>query len=345
MVNGASIDCFPVWLPSTRRVTEAFLVGSPETAQQNSRRRWIAVLELSTFTIVDRRAGNDTAFAFRFCCFRVYGTALASCVCCFRILKDSAFLCGLPELKPPVRDAIAAGAVAVLIVNTNPGGPPGELSALNVSSAPTVIHSSLLPVRCQVPPAWRTASGSYAAASRQAPAIHIATASAHAAAAIPPGRTQRGADRHPDRGGPSRRPRRVARPGHNSRPRDCHSAAPPSFPLVGVSMETMRECQQNDSLADGQAATVDLLEVRGRYEVRETITAISLGAAFRVVTAFHCLAPPFLCNHMCISCTAVPQARPHKSINTQLVPHERRSSVNPNRLSLCIITAFHGLQQ
>ena len=110
-------------------------------------------------------------------------------------------------------------------------------------------------------------------------------------------------------------------------------------------METMRECQQNDSLADGQAATVDLLEVRGRYEVRETITAISLGTDFRVVTAFHCLAPPFLCNHMCISCTAVPQARPHKSINTQLVPHERRSSVNPNRLSLCIITAFHGLQQ
>ena len=36
-----------------------------------------------------------------------------------------------------------------------------------------------------------------------------------------------------------------------SRRRDCYSAAPPSLPLLGVSIETMRECQQNNSLADG----------------------------------------------------------------------------------------------
>ena len=40
-----------------------------------------------------------------------------------------------------------------------------------------------------------------------------------------------------------------------SRRRDCHSAAPP-LPLLGVSIETMRECQQNDSLADFKAVAV-----------------------------------------------------------------------------------------
>ena len=35
-----------------------------------------------------------------------------------------------------------------------------------------------------------------------------------------------------------------------SRRRACHSAAPP-LPSVGVSIETMGECQQNDSLAAG----------------------------------------------------------------------------------------------
>ena len=51
---------------------------------------------------------------------------------------------------------------------------------------------------------------------------------------------------------------------------------------------------------------------------------------------FHCSAPrsqglfSCMCNRMCISSTAVSQARPHKSVNTQLVPHEGRSSVNPN---------------
>ena len=40
--------------------------------------------------------------------------------------------------------------------------------------------------------------------------------------------------------------------GSSSRQRDCHSTAAPSPFLVGVSSETMRECQQNDSLADGQ---------------------------------------------------------------------------------------------
>ena len=35
---------------------------------------------------------------------------------------------------------------------------------------------------------------------------------------------------------------------------------------------------------------------------------------------------------MCINCTVVSQARPHKSVNTQLVPHGGRSSVNPDRV-------------
>ena len=33
--------------------------------------------------------------------------------------------------------------------------------------------------------------------------------------------------------------------------RDCHFAAPPSRPLAGFSIGMERECQQNDSLADG----------------------------------------------------------------------------------------------
>ena len=36
-----------------------------------------------------------------------------------------------------------------------------------------------------------------------------------------------------------------------------------------------------------------------------------------------------LCNQMCINFTVVSQARHHKSVNTQLVPHGGRSSVNP----------------
>ena len=39
-----------------------------------------------------------------------------------------------------------------------------------------------------------------------------------------------------------------------------------------------------------------------------------------------------VCNQMCINCTVVSQARPHKSFNTQLVPHGGRLSVNPNRM-------------
>ena len=31
-----------------------------------------------------------------------------------------------------------------------------------------------------------------------------------------------------------------------------------------------------------------------------------------------------VCNQMCINCTVVSQARPHKSVNTQLVPHGGR---------------------
>ena len=39
------------------------------------------------------------------------------------------------------------------------------------------------------------------------------------------------------------------------------------------------------------------------------------------------------CNQMCVNFIAVPQARPHKSVNTQLlVPREGRSSVNPDRI-------------
>ena len=37
-----------------------------------------------------------------------------------------------------------------------------------------------------------------------------------------------------------------------------------------------------------------------------------------------------VCNQMCIYFTLVSQARPHKSVNTQLVPHGGRSSVNPD---------------
>ena len=40
-----------------------------------------------------------------------------------------------------------------------------------------------------------------------------------------------------------------------------------------------------------------------------------------------------VCNRICISCTGVSQARPHKSIDTQFVPREGRSSVNPNRIT------------
>ena len=40
-------------------------------------------------------------------------------------------------------------------------------------------------------------------------------------------------------------------PGSTSRRRDCPSAAPPLSTLVGVSTGLERECQQNDSLADG----------------------------------------------------------------------------------------------
>ena len=39
-----------------------------------------------------------------------------------------------------------------------------------------------------------------------------------------------------------------------------------------------------------------------------------------------------VCNQMYINCTVVSQARPHKSVNTQLVPHGGRSSVNPDRI-------------
>ena len=45
---------------------------------------------------------------------------------------------------------------------------------------------------------------------------------------------------------------------------------------------------------------------------------------------------PCACNHMCVSCTAVSQARPHKSVNTQFLPHEGRSSVNPPRVLRCL---------
>ena len=41
-----------------------------------------------------------------------------------------------------------------------------------------------------------------------------------------------------------------------------------------------------------------------------------------------------VCSQMCINCTVVSQARPHKSVNnTQLVPHGGRSSVNPDRFA------------
>ena len=40
----------------------------------------------------------------------------------------------------------------------------------------------------------------------------------------------------------------------------------------------------------------------------------------------------WVCNQMCINFTVVSQARPHKSVNTQLVPHGGRSSVNPDRI-------------
>ena len=65
-----------------------------------------------------------------------------------------------------------------------------------------------------------------------------------------------------------------------------------------------------------------------------------------VFSAFRCVftvlalwfSPPFVrslscaCNHLRNSCTAVSQARPHTSINTQSVPHAGRSSVNPDRM-------------
>ena len=52
---------------------------------------------------------------------------------------------------------------------------------------------------------------------------------------------------------------------------------------------------------------------------------------------FHSLTPVpaqdmCVCNHMCVSRTAASQARPQKSSNTQVVPHEGRSSVHPNRM-------------
>ena len=42
--------------------------------------------------------------------------------------------------------------------------------------------------------------------------------------------------------------------GGTSRRRDCHSAARPPLPVVGVSIVMERERQQNDSLVNGQAA-------------------------------------------------------------------------------------------
>ena len=39
-----------------------------------------------------------------------------------------------------------------------------------------------------------------------------------------------------------------------------------------------------------------------------------------------------VCNQMCIICTVVSQARPHKSVNTHLVPQAGRSSVNRDRM-------------
>ena len=39
-----------------------------------------------------------------------------------------------------------------------------------------------------------------------------------------------------------------------------------------------------------------------------------------------------VCNQMCINCRIVSQARPHKSVNTHLVPQAGRSSVNPDRM-------------
>ena len=39
-----------------------------------------------------------------------------------------------------------------------------------------------------------------------------------------------------------------------------------------------------------------------------------------------------VCNQMIINCRVVSQARPHKSINTHLVPQAGRSSVNPGRM-------------
>lgn len=44
-----------------------------------------------------------------------------------------------------------------------------------------------------------------------------------------------------------------------------------------------------------------------------------------------------VCNHMCINITVVSQARPRKSITTQLVPHRGRSSVNPGQIRLHVV--------
>ena len=49
--------------------------------------------------------------------------------------------------------------------------------------------------------------------------------------------------------------------------------------------------------------------------------ACSIGQSFMCV-----------CNQMCINCIVVSQARPHKSVNTHLVPQAGRSSVNPDRM-------------